>query len=64
VKVKRLFLYLAEACNHAWTRKVELANVDLGRGNRAIVKGGKLDPKYRITVPPGNLSYAMLEGAP
>jgi len=64
VKVKRLFLYLAEACNHAWTRKVELANVDLGRGNRAIVKGGKLDPKYRITVPAGSLTPGTLENAP
>jgi hypothetical protein len=25
--------------------------IDLGVGNRSIVSGGRLDPKYRITVP-------------
>jgi len=49
-KVKRLFLYLAERHNHAWVKKIDPSKVDLGSGKRVIVPGGKLDPKYQITV--------------
>lgn len=51
VKVKRLFLYLAEKQAHAWLKKIDLSKIDLGKGDRQIVKGGVYDPKYRITVP-------------
>ncbi|MGZ3697303.1 MAG: type IV toxin-antitoxin system AbiEi family antitoxin domain-containing protein [Bdellovibrionota bacterium] len=50
IKVKRLFLHLAERCNHQWVARLDLKKVDLGSGNRVIVPGGRLDPKYRITV--------------
>ncbi len=51
VKVKRLFMFLAEACNHAWVKKLDLSKVDFGKGKRMIVKGGRFDAKYNITVP-------------
>jgi hypothetical protein len=51
VKVKRLFMFLAEACNHAWIKKLDLSKVNFGKGKRMIVKGGRLDAKYKITVP-------------
>ena len=51
VKVKRLFLHLAEACGLPWVGKLDLGHVDLGRGKRVIVKRGRLDAKYQITVP-------------
>ena len=51
VKAKRLFLYLAEKCGHAWLRQLDLQRVNLGRGNRLIARGGRLDRKYQITVP-------------
>ena len=51
VKVKRLFMYLAEDCNHAWVKKLDLSKVDFGKGKRMIVKGGRFNPKYNITVP-------------
>ena len=51
VKCKRLFLWLAERQNHAWFSRIDLNKIDLGSGNRVLVKGGKLDEKYRITVP-------------
>lgn len=54
VKVKRLFMFLAEACNHAWVKKLDLSKVDFGKGKRMIVKGGRLDTKYNITVPDTN----------
>ena len=51
VKVKRLFMLLAENCKHAWVQKVDLSKVDFGKGKRALVKGGRFDSKYKITVP-------------
>ena len=57
VKVKRLFLHLAELHGHPWLKELELAKVSLGSGKRVLVKGGRLDPKYLITVPaePGSV---------
>ena len=51
VKVKRLFLYLADKAGHEWLDYVKLDRVDLGSGKRAIVSGGIYDAKYQITVP-------------
>jgi len=50
-KWPRLFMLLAENCKHAWVGKVDLAKVDFGKGKRTVVKGGRFDPKYKITVP-------------
>jgi len=50
VKVKRLFMFLAERHNHPWVKRLHLSKVDFGRGKRMIVKGGRFDAKYRITV--------------
>lgn len=62
VKVKRLFLYLAETCNHAWVKKLDLSNVNLGKGKRMIVRGGHLDAKYNITVPGGDFGRKKSAG--
>jgi hypothetical protein len=51
VKVKRLFLWFAERHEHAWFKKLDRKDIDLGRGKRMLVRGGKLDPTYNITVP-------------
>ena len=51
VKVKRLFLHLAELHRHPWFQQLELTKVSLGSGKRVLVPGGRLDPKYLITVP-------------
>lgn len=51
VKVKRLFLYLAEKAGHDWFNYLDLNKVDLGSGKRSIVEGGIYVPKYQITVP-------------
>jgi hypothetical protein len=51
VKVKRLFFWFAERHRHAWLQKLERSAIDLGTGKRMLVRGGKLDPKYNITVP-------------
>lgn len=51
VKVKRLFFWFAERHNHAWLPKIDRSGIDLGKGKRMLVRGGKLDTKYNITVP-------------
>jgi Transcriptional regulator, AbiEi antitoxin, Type IV TA system/Transcriptional regulator, AbiEi antitoxin N-terminal domain len=51
VKVKRLFLWFAERHNHSWLSKLDRSGMDLGRGKRMLVRGGKLDKKFNITVP-------------
>ena len=52
VKVKRLFFWFAERHEHAWLGRLGRDGIDLGRGKRMLVRGGKLDTKYGITVPP------------
>ena len=51
VKVKRLFLYMAEKAQHSWFKQLDVTKVDLGKGKRSIVKSGVLIDKYGITVP-------------
>lgn len=51
VKVKRLFLHLAERYSHPWFKSLDETSVNLGSGKRAIIKGGKLDKKFQIVVP-------------
>lgn len=51
IKVKRLFLYLAEKEAHAWFSKLDESKINLGLGKRAIVPHGELNQKYQIIVP-------------
>lgn len=53
VKAKRLFFFFAERHQHAWARGLDPQKFDLGRGKRQIVKGGRLDGRFQITVPAG-----------
>lgn len=51
VKAKRLFFYFAGRHRHAWLKRLDKGAIALGSGKRMLVKGGKLDPTYQITVP-------------
>lgn len=51
IKVKRLFLYLAERAGHQWLNFVNLSAVDLGNGVRSLCKGGVHVAKYNLVVP-------------
>lgn len=62
VKAKRIFLFLAEEANQPWFKELDLSKVDLGKGKRSIVKGGRLDPKYEITVEPNPEAFSAQEG--
>ncbi len=49
-KAVRLFLFLAEYNQHAWCKKLEKDGL-IGKGKMQIVKRGRFDKQYRITVP-------------
>lgn len=51
VKVKRLFLVLAEYVNHPWFKRLDVEKIDLGKGKRVIGKGGYYDSKYQLSLP-------------
>ena len=51
VKAKRLFGWISERHNHAWVKHIKWAKVDLGKGKRAIIKGGRYNSLWQITVP-------------
>lgn len=51
IKVRRLFFVFADRHGHAWRKRLNPEAFDLGRGDRAFVKGGRIHPRYRIVVP-------------
>lgn len=51
IKVKRLFLYLAEKAAHSWFSYLNTDKINLGSGKRSLVKSGVYVPAYQITVP-------------
>jgi hypothetical protein len=51
VKVKRLFFFFADRHGHAWLRRIERERINLGKGKRMLVRGGRLDPIHGVTVP-------------
>ena len=51
IKVKRLFLYMARESGHRWYKELNREAVDLGSGKRVVVKNGKLDKEFQLTVP-------------
>ena len=51
VKVRRLFFVFADRHGHDWLKHLDKTAVDFGSGPRALVKGGKIHPEYRIYVP-------------
>lgn len=57
IKVKRLFLFLAERHHFSWLKRLKIDKINLGKGKRVIVKGGHLDPNYQITVPKSLINH-------
>ncbi|MGC1300744.1 MAG: type IV toxin-antitoxin system AbiEi family antitoxin domain-containing protein [Caulobacteraceae bacterium] len=51
VKVKRLFFFFADRHHHRWLKQLDKTRIDFGQGKRMLVRGGKLDHAYQITVP-------------
>jgi hypothetical protein len=52
VKVKRVFLFLAEKLNYDYFKKLDVSKIDLGKGKRQVIlENGQFNQKYQITVP-------------
>lgn len=51
VRVKRLFLYMAEKSRHRWFLKLDISRINLGSGTRSFEKGGVKNAKYDIVIP-------------
>ncbi len=51
IRVCRIFLFLAQKHGHPWLRDIDEFKVSLGRGKRVVIKNGRLDARYQITVP-------------
>lgn len=51
VKAKRLFCWLADRHQHSWWKRLDYQAFNLGAGKRVIQQGGRLDSRYKITVP-------------
>jgi len=51
IRVKRLFLFMAEKAAHQWFPFLDTSRLELGSGDRSIVNGGVYVSKHRITVP-------------
>jgi len=57
VKVKRLFLFMADDIGHAWFKYINLSDIDIGRGKRSFGKNGIYIDKYKITIPKNMKEY-------
>jgi len=57
IKVKRLFLYMAEKAQHDWFNYINLEKIDLGKGKRSLVKDGVYIAKYHIAIPKALANY-------
>ena len=51
VKVKRLFLLMAEKSNHSWFQFLDAKDIDLGKGKRMIGENAVYNSKYQISIP-------------
>lgn len=51
IKVKRMFLYMAEKAGHYWYNMLDTNKIDLGSGKQKLVEKGLYIPKYKITIP-------------
>ena len=57
IKVKRLFLFMADKASLPVMKHLKLDNVDLGKGDRSIVQHGQYNAKYGLTLPKELLNY-------
>lgn len=51
IKVKRLFLYMAQKAGHDWFNRLDRSKIDVGVGKHKLVENGVYLPDYKITIP-------------
>lgn len=63
IKVKRLFFVFADRHDHPWRKRLAPEEFNLGSGDRALVKNGRIHPRYRIMVPSEFVVRGIGDGA-
>ncbi|MBK1651918.1 type IV toxin-antitoxin system AbiEi family antitoxin [Halorhodospira halochloris] len=63
IKVKRLFFVFADRHDHPWRKRLDAEEFNLGSGDRALVSGGRMHPRYRIMVPEDFVKPEVSDGA-
>lgn len=51
LKVKRLFMYMADKSQHQWFPSLNQSLIYLGEGKRSFAKNGVYSSNYKITIP-------------
>lgn len=51
VRVKRMFLYMAEKAEHYWFDMLDSEKIDIGTSKLQLVKNGIYISRYKITIP-------------
>ncbi|NDV84911.1 type IV toxin-antitoxin system AbiEi family antitoxin [Bacteroides sp. 51] len=51
LKVKRMFLYMAEKAGHYWFDSLDIEKIELGSSKFQLVENGIYIPRYKITIP-------------
>ncbi len=62
IKAKRLFAWFATRHAFAWVKRIDWDSVDFGSGKRLIIKAGRYDKQWRITVPKEMINNNKEEG--
>jgi len=57
IKVRRLFLYMADKAGYPWFEDIDISGIDLGCGDRSICAGGEYNSKYKIVIPKELANY-------
>ena len=57
IKIKRLFLYMANKANLPVVKKLKLKKINLGIGDRSISANGVYNSKYKISLPKELVNY-------
>jgi hypothetical protein len=57
LKVKRMFLFMAEKAGHYWYNLLDVSKINLGTSKLQLAKEGVYISKYKITVPKGLYDY-------
>ncbi|WP_452595863.1 type IV toxin-antitoxin system AbiEi family antitoxin [Reinekea forsetii] len=51
IQTNRVFLFLSHHYGHQWAKRLDESGIKLGSGKRQVVKNGRYNERYRITVP-------------
>lgn len=57
LRVKRMFLYMAEKAGHYWFEMLDMGKIDIGTSKLQLVENGIYISKYKITVPKEMFDY-------